>query len=220
MSRRTLNLNNELYRYLLAKSVREPGILTRLREETGKMPGGRMQIAPEQGQFMGLLIKLTGAVKALEIGVFTGYSALSVALALPEDGRLVAFDNDPEPLTIASRYFKEAGVEDKIQLHNVDATEGLTSLISDGQAESFDFAFIDADKENYERYFDAALTLVKTGGLIAVDNVLWSGRVADPDNTDPATLALRTFNEKRLFDRRIDISLVPIGDGLTLARKR
>ncbi len=220
MSRRTINLTNPLYRYLLDVSLREPELLADLRKETAKMPGARMQTAPEQGQFMQLLVRLTHAKRALEVGVFTGYSALSVALALPDDGQLTALDNDPEPAAIARRYFKKAGVDGKIDLRLGDAVPALDKLIADGMAGAYDFAFIDADKVNYETYFERALTLIRTGGLICIDNVLWGGRVADPKNKEADTDAIRAFNARLKSDLRVDISLLPIADGLTLAVKR
>lgn len=220
MSRRTLALDDPLYSYLLSVSLREPDVLRRLREETARHPEAAMQIAPEQGQFMGLLVRLLGARKCLEIGVFTGYSALAVALALPFDGRLVACDVSEEFTAIARRYWAEAGVDPIIRLHLAPALETLDGLLADGEGGTFDFAFIDADKVNYARYFERALELVRPGGLIVVDNVLWDGKVADAAVRDPDTTAIRALNESLLRDERIDLSLLPVGDGLTLARKR
>lgn len=220
MSRRTIGLDNRLYRYLTTVSLREPEVMAELRAETAKLPGARMQTAPEQGQFMALLVQLIGAVRTLEVGVYTGYSSLSVALALPEDGRVVALDNDPEATAVARRYWERAGVSHKIDLRLGDALPELDGLLAAGEAGRFDFAFIDADKVNYPHYYERALALLRPGGLIAVDNVLWSGRVADPDNRQEATEALRGFNLARRDDPRVDLSLVPIADGLTLARKR
>jgi caffeoyl-CoA O-methyltransferase len=220
MSRRTLTLDDPLYAYLLSVSLREPDVLRRLREETAGHPQAAMQIAPEQGQFMGLLARLISARKCLEIGVFTGYSALAVALALPFDGRLVACDVSEEFTAIARRYWQEAGVDPIIRLHLAPAIETLDGLLADGEGGTFDFAFIDADKVNYAGYFQRALELVRPGGLIVVDNVLWDGKVADATVRDPDTAAIRALNESLLRDERIDLSLLPIGDGLTLARKR
>lgn len=220
MSSRTIVLNDALYEYLLSVSLREPDVLCRLREETARMPQHNMQISPEQGQFMALLVELTGARKCLEVGTFTGYSALSVALALPEDGRLVACDISEEFTSRAKPYWEEAGVAGKIDLRLGPALETLDALIADGDSGAFDFAFIDADKVNYQGYFQRALDLIRTGGLILVDNVLWSGAVADPARDDDDTEAIRAFNKARAGDPRISLSLVPIGDGLTLARKR
>ncbi len=179
-----------------------------------------MQIAPEQGQFMALLIQLIGATKTLEIGVFTGYSSLCVALTLPPTGKIVACDVSEEFTAIARRYWQTAGVADKIDLRLAPALETLDQLLASGQAETFDFAFIDADKENYDRYYERSLQLVRPGGLIAIDNVLWSGEVADPQVHDNNTLAIRALNDKLHHDERVTLSLVPIADGLTLALKR
>lgn len=220
MSRRTLALDDPLYTYLLSVSLREPDVLRRLRAETAGHPQAAMQIAPEQGQFMGLLVRLLGARKCLEIGVFTGYSALAVALALPFDGRLVACDVSEEFTAIARRYWEEAGVDAIIRLHLAPAIETLDGLLADGEGGTFDFAFIDADKVNYAGYFERALELVRPGGLIVVDNVLWDGKVADATVSDSDTTAIRALNESLLSDERIDLSLLPVGDGLTLARKR
>ena len=220
MSNRTIVLNDALYEYLLSVSLREPDVLCRLREETAKMPQHNMQISPEQGQFIALLVELTGARKCLEVGTFTGYSTLSVALALPEDGQIVACDISEEFTSRAKPYWQEAGVAGKIDLRLGPALETLDALIADGESGAFDFAFIDADKVNYQGYFQRALDLIRRGGLILVDNVLWSGAVVDPARDDEDTEAIRAFNQARASDPRISLSLVPIGDGLTLARKR
>ena len=220
MANSTLGLENQLYDYLLSISLREPDILQQLREETAKHPMGMMQIAPEQGQFMEMLVQLMGATKTLEVGVFTGYSSLCVALALPSNGQIVACDVSEEYTAIARRYWEAAGVGNKIALHLGSAINTLDKLIAEGQTGTFDFAFIDADKENYEGYFERSLQLVRNGGLIVIDNVLWSGRVADPKVQDESTLAIRTFNDKLRNDPRVTLSVVPIGDGLTLALKR
>lgn len=220
MSRRSIVLTDALYEYLLSVSLREPELLARLRQETALQEMSRMQISPEQGQFMFLLLRLIGARRCLEIGVFTGYSSLVSALALPADGRIVACDISEEWTAIARRYWREAGVEPKIDLRIAPALETLDGLIEAGEAGRFDFAFIDADKESYLAYYERVLQLLRPGGLLAVDNVLWSGRVADPEVSDADTAALRHFNEALHRDERIDLSLVPIGDGLTLARKR
>jgi caffeoyl-CoA O-methyltransferase len=220
VSNRTISLDDRLYQYLLSVSLREQPVLRRLRQETSRLPNASMQIAPEQGQFMALLIKLTGARKVLEIGTFTGYSALTMALALPPNGRLVACDVSREWTTIAARYWAEAGVAARIDLRLAPALETTAMLLDAGEALTFDFAFIDADKERYADYYEAALLLLRPGGLIAVDNTLWNGRVANPAAQDADTLAIRAFNERLKDDLRIDLSLVPIGDGLTLARKR
>lgn len=220
MSRSHIQLTAELSDYLGRVSLRDNDILRRLREQTQPMEWGRMQISPEQGQFMQMLIRLTGAKKTLEVGVFTGYSSLSVALALPEDGRIIACDVSEEWTSIARRYWAEAGVDHKISLRLKPALESLKELLDAGEAGTFDFAFIDADKENYAAYYEAALALIRTGGLIGVDNVLWHGRVIDPAVQDSETVAIRAFNEKLHGDERIDLCMLPIGDGLTLARKR
>jgi caffeoyl-CoA O-methyltransferase len=220
MSKKTLNLDSHLYDYLLSVSLREPDILRQLREETARFPSAMMQIAPEQGQFMALLVQLMGATKTLEIGVFTGYSSLCVALALPPNGKIVACDVSEEYTAVARRYWEAAGVADKIDLRLAPALETLDALLAAGQVETFDFAFIDADKANYEGYYERSLQLIRPGGLIAIDNVLWSGRVADPQAQNNSTQALRALNEKLHHDERITLSMVPIADGLTLALKR
>ena len=219
MPKKTLGLDRQLYEYLLSVSVKESDVLQKLREETAKHPAAIMQIAPEQGQFMALLVQLLGAKKTLEIGVFTGYSSLVVALALPPEGKIVACDIDEESTAIARRYWQEAGVADKIDLRIAPALETLDNLIKEGQAGTFDFAFIDADKRNYHNYYEKALQLIRPGGLIAVDNVLWFGRVVDPQDDDKRTVAIRAFNQKLAQDERVKTSLVPIADGLTLALK-
>lgn len=220
MTNQTQGLEPHLYNYLLSVSLREPEILAQLRQETAQHPMARMQIAPEQGQFMALLVQLIGAKKTLELGVFTGYSSLLVALALPNDGKLVACDTSDEFTAIARRYWQQAGVANKIDLHIAPALETLDSLLGAGEAETFDFAFIDADKSNYDAYYERSLQLVRPGGLIAIDNVLWSGRVADPQVQDNRTRKIRAFNEKLHQDQRISLSLIPIADGLTLALKK
>lgn len=220
MSTKTITLTESLHHYLLSISLREPPILTRLREETAQHPLANIQIAPEQGQFMALLVRLMGVKKYLELGVFTGYSALSVALALPPDGKLIACDVNEEWTSIARRYWQEAGVAHKIALRIAPALETLDKLLANGEAGSFDFVFIDADKENYANYYERSLELVRHGGLIVIDNVLWSGRVADPNEQDMDTVAIRRFNTKLHFDERIALSMLPLADGLTLAYKR
>lgn len=220
MSTRTFTLSDELYAYLLSASLREPEILRRLREETATHPRAGMQIAPEQGQFMALLVTLMGARKCLEIGVFTGYSSLCVALALPPEGRITACDVSAEWTATARRYWAQAGVAEKIELRLAAAIDTLDALIRTGHSGSYDFAFIDADKESYLSYYERCLTLLRPGGLIAVDNTLWSGKVADSNNEDTDTVALRRFNSTLRDDERILLSLIPIGDGLTLAIKK
>lgn len=221
MSNRTLNLNASLYEYLVTNTVREPGILRRLREETAAMPEHNMQIAPEQGRFMALLAQLLDARRYLEIGTFTGYSSLAVALAMPEDGEIIACDVSKDYTAVARRYWEEAGVADRIDLRIAPALETLKDLLhDDDESRDFDFAFIDADKANYNDYYEKCLDLLRPGGLIALDNTLWGGKVADPAVTDKDTVALRKLNEQLYADERIDLCMVPIGDGLTLCRKR
>lgn len=220
MSKQSLGLDDRLYNYLLSVSLREPEILRQLRQETNNHPSALMQISPEQGQFMALLVQLLGAKKTLEVGVFTGYSSLSVALTLPPDGKIIACDVSEEYTAIARRYWQKAGVADKIDLHIAPALETLDRLLADKQAETFDFAFIDADKVNYEEYYERSLQLVRPGGLIAIDNVLWGGKIADTQIQDSSTLAIRALNQKLHHDERVTLSLIPIGDGLTLALKR
>ena len=220
MSKQSLELDNRLYEYLLSVSLREAEVLTKLRQETSQHSASIMQISPDQGQFMALLIKLLGATKTLDIGVFTGYSSLVVALALPEHGKVIACDRDPQATAIARRYWQEAGVAHKIELHLAPALETLDKLIADGESGSFDFAFIDADKRNYSNYYERALTLIRPGGIVAIDNVLWFGSVADPQDTDKRTIAIREFNQKLHQDSRVDISMLAIADGLTLALKK
>jgi predicted O-methyltransferase YrrM len=220
MSTKTITLTESLHHYLLSVSLREPPILARLREETAQHPLANLQIAPEQGQFMALLVRLMEAKKCLELGVFTGYSALSVALALPPDGKLIACDVNEEWTSMARRYWQEAGVAHKIALRIAPALETLDKLLANGETGSFDFIFIDADKENCVNYYERSLELVRHGGLIVIDNVLWSGRVADPNEHDMDTVAIRRFNTKLHFDERIALSMLPLADGLTLAYKR
>jgi predicted O-methyltransferase YrrM len=220
VSSRSLNLDARLYDYLQRVSLREAPVLQRLRAETGRLPLAVMQISPEQGQFMALLVRLIGARRCLEVGTFTGYSALACALALPPDGEVVALDINEEWTSIGRRYWSEAGVADRVRLILGPAGDSLRQLLRDGQGGTFDFMFIDADKPGYADYVEQGCLLLRPGGLIAIDNVLWSGLVADPDNSDPDTLALRRLNESLRDDARFDLSMVPIGDGLTLLRKR
>lgn len=220
MSTRTITIDDRLYDYMLSHSLREPGILRRLREETAAMPNGGMQISPEQGQFMQLLVKLMGAKRYIEIGTFTGYSSLAVALALPADGEVVCCDVSEEFTDVARRYWQEAGVADRVTLKIAPALETLDAMIEAGRTEAFDFCFIDADKENYVAYFERVLPLLRQGGLIGFDNVLWGGDVADPEAKGHSLRGIRAINEALKDDQRVDISMLPIGDGLTLARKR
>jgi caffeoyl-CoA O-methyltransferase len=213
-------VNDDLHQYILDHSVREPEVLARLRAETSRQPYATMQIGPEQGQLMALLAKLTNAKRCIEIGVFTGYSALVVALALPDDGKIVACDVNEEWTSIGRRYWKEAGVDHKIDLRLQPALRTLDSLLAAGESGSYDFAFIDADKPNYDAYYERVLQLLRPGGLMLIDNVLWSGKVADPEAKDADTIAFKKLNAKLHQDPRIDVSLLGIGDGVTLARKR
>ncbi len=219
MSRRTLHVDDALYRYLLDRSLREHPAQLALREATAAHPHAGMQISPEQGQFMALLVKLLSARRTIEIGVFTGYSALSVALALPDDGTLLACDISDEYTRVGRPFWERAGVAGKIDLQLGPAIATLDARLAAGEAGQYDFAFIDADKQGYDAYYERCLRLLRAGGLIAIDNTLWSGKVAHPAG-DADTVALQALNAKLHDDARIDLSLLPIGDGLTLARKR
>jgi predicted O-methyltransferase YrrM len=215
-----LTIGDELWEYMRRVTLREPELLERLREETARYPNSSCQISAEQGQFMGLLMHLIGARRTIEIGVYTGYSALSVALALPDDGRIIACDINEEWTSIARRYWREAGVDGKIDLRLAPALATLDGLISSGQGNQFDFVFIDADKTNYANYYERALVQLRPGGLIAVDNVLWYGRVIDSSFDDPDTRAIRAFNQQLRSDDRVWLSMLPVRDGLTLACKK
>ncbi|NDJ18220.1 methyltransferase domain-containing protein [Myxacorys almedinensis A] len=219
-SGKSLGLSDHLSVYLQSTSLREHESLAQLRQETEQHPFGIMQTPPEEGQFIALLIQLIGAKKTLEVGVFTGYSTLAVALALPPDGKIIACDISEEDTAIARRYWQKAGVAHKIDLHLAPALSTLDRLLAEGSANTFDFAFIDADKQNYDNYYERLLQLVRPGGLIAIDNVLWAGRVADPANQEAETTAIRSLNQKIHHDSRVVISLLPIADGLTLAMKK
>ena len=220
MKNKSIQLDDTLYKYLLSASLREPVVLQQLREETANHPYGGMQIAPEQGQFMALLVELIGAQRVLEIGVFTGYSSTCMALALPPDGRLMALDLSAEYTGIARRYWQLAGVADKIELRLGPALASLDRLIEDGASDSFDLAFIDADKGHYAAYYERSLRLLRPGGLLLIDNVLWGGKVADPLVEDDDTQAIRALNRIIHTDERVTEVLLPVADGLTLARKR
>ena len=219
MSSRPVAMNDALYEYLHRVSLRESGPQRRLREETAALEFSGMQISPEQGQLMRMLAGISGARRAIEVGVFTGYSALCVALALPEDGELIACDVSEEWTAIARRYWGEAGVAGKFRLEIAPAGETLEALIAGGRAGDFDIAFIDADKTNYDLYYERCLELLRPGGLVLIDNVLWGGAVADDNDTSEDTVALRALNEKLKDDSRIELCMLPVGDGLTLARK-
>lgn len=220
MTNRSFSLSQGLYDYLLSVSLRDHEVLRDLRAETASNPMARMQIAPEQGQLMALLVRVGGFRRCIEVGVFTGYSSLSVAQALPDDGYLLACDIRQDWTDIARRYWQRAGVDHKIDLQIAPALETLTQRLDAGEAETYDFAFIDADKRGYIDYYEACLQLLRPGGLIAMDNTLWSGRVIDPQDQENGTKAIRAFNLHVAADKRIELSLVPIADGLTLCRKR
>jgi len=220
MSRSSFLLPEGLAAYYAEVAVRETPLFAELRRETAQMPQAVMQIAPEQGQLLAMLVRLLGARRCIEVGVFTGYSALTVASALPEDGELLACDVSEEWCAIARRYWQKAGVDRKIRLVLAPAAQTLERELAAGKAGAYDFAFIDADKASYLGYYEHCLKLLRTGGLIAVDNTLWSGRVADPTIRDADTVALRAFNDFVGRDARVDLCLVPIADGLTLLRKR
>ncbi|KAL6659323.1 hypothetical protein ACP70R_003363 [Stipagrostis hirtigluma subsp. patula] len=216
--RKQLGMTPQLYEYLLA-NVREHPILRELREETAAMGGSQLQVSPAQAQLLAMLVQILGARRCIEVGVFTGYSSLAVALALPESGLLVACERDERCLEVAKKYYQRAGVAHKIDVKHALAADSLRSLLDSGEASSYDFAFVDADKRMYEEYYELLLKLVRVGGLIVMDNVLWYGRVADPLVDDKKTISIRNFNKKILDDKRVDISMVPIGDGMTICRK-
>ncbi|KAF8712918.1 hypothetical protein HU200_028699 [Digitaria exilis] len=216
--RKQLGMTPPLYDYLHA-NVREHPVLRELREETATMSGSQMQVSPAQAQLLAMLVQILGAQRCIEVGVFTGYSSLAVALALPESGRLIACERDGRCLEVAKKYYQRAGVAHKIDVRHALAVDSLRSLLDCGEASSYDFAFVDADKRMYEEYFELLLKLVRVGGLIVMDNVLWYGRVADPLVDDKKTISIRNFNKKVFEDERVDISMVPIGDGMTICRK-
>lgn len=220
MTGKTIQMDDTLYDYLLRVSLREAPLWKKLREETGRLTMARMQIAPEQGQFMALLTRLLNVRMALEVGVFTGYSSLCVAAAMADDGRLIACDTSEEWTSIAQRYWEAAGVAQRIDLRLAPALQTLDALLADGQGGRFDLVFIDADKSNYDAYYECALQLLRSGGLMLIDNVLWSGQVADPSRQDEDTRALRALNTKIHADERVDVSMLPVADGLSLVRKR
>jgi len=216
----TTGLNPELYKYILSVSLRDPEVLQRLKEETSKHELAEMQTAVDEAQFMSLLIKMMNAKMALEVGVFTGYSSLTVALALPEDGKLIACDVSEEFTNVAKKYWKEAKVDHKVDLRIAPGVETLDKLIAEGRSGTFDFAFIDADKPNYDNYYERILQLLRVGGVILFDNVLWHNKIIDDTNQEDTTVALRKLNAKLHKDERVDISMLSIGDGVTIVRKR
>lgn len=220
MSRDTINLTHDLSDYIRRVGIREDADLAALREETAHHRYATMQIAPEQGAFMALLVRMLGARKTLEVGVFTGYSAMAVAKAMGPEGKVLALDVSEEFTAVAQRHWAKAGVADRIELRLKPAADSLHALVASGATDTFDFAFIDADKANYDTYYEHALKLVRRGGLIAIDNVLWDGKVIDPSDQTADTAAIRALNEKIHGDKRVDAALVPIGDGLTLALRR
>jgi len=220
MANHTLTLDDRLYDWLIGHTLREPAYLGRLREETARMSERNMQIAPEQGQFMTLLVELLGARRAIEVGTFTGYSSVCIARAMGPAGRLVCCDVSEEYTGVARRYWAEAGLADRIKLELGPALATLDAMLKNGGADQYDFAFIDADKTNYDGYYERLLQLVRRGGLIAIDNMLWDGAVADPKDQSEDTVAIRRLNDKIHADERVSASLVPIGDGLVLARRR
>lgn len=217
MSRTPIDLTPDLYNYLLSILPEEHSVLVELREETSDHPNANMQVSPEQGRFLALLVQLTGARSVLEIGTFTGYSTLWMALALPPHGKIITCDIDERAPAIGRKYWKKAGVEDRIELRSGRASDSLDLLLAQGEERNFDIAFIDADKESYIGYYEYALKLVRPGGLILVDNVLWSGKVIDPEVKDVDTEAIRRFNEYVKSDTRVTVSVLPVADGLTLA---
>jgi predicted O-methyltransferase YrrM len=220
MSTKTIGLSDELAAYVVAMGVREPDVLRRLREETAALPQSGMQVSPEQGALLAMLVELMGARWCLEVGTFTGYSSTAMALALPEDGRLLCCDVSDEWTSIARRAWAEAGVDGKVELRIQPALTTLDELLEDGHGGRFDLAFLDADKVTYDDYYERLLQLVRPGGLIAIDNVLWSGAVLDEDTDDASTLALQALNAKLAVDERISVCLLPVADGVTLARRR
>lgn len=215
-----VELTDALQDYIADVSPTEPDVLRELRRRTDELPLRLMQISPEQGQFLNVLVRALGVKRTIEVGVFTGYSLVSTALALPEGGTVVGCDDSPEWTAIAMEFCERAGVADKVDMRIGDATATLTELVASGAAGTYDFVFIDADKQNYETYFELALTLLRTGGLVVVDNVLWHGAVIDESVQDEETVALRAFNRKFTDDKRVDLSLLPFADGLTFAVKR
>jgi predicted O-methyltransferase YrrM len=219
LSNRTLSIDDRIYNYLCDISIKEPELLRQLRQETAQIEYSVMQISPEQGQFMSLLIKLMAASRAIEIGTYTGYSSICIASAMPADGKLICTDISPQWTSIAEKYWAKAGLENKIDLFSQPAEQTLQMLLDDGTQRTFDFIFIDADKQNYIKYYEMGLSLLRKGGIIAVDNTLWSGAVADPENDEPGTRAIRRFNEMLKQDGRVSHSLLTIGDGLTLILK-
>lgn len=218
-NKQVITITPRLYDYILT-NVREPEILRQLREETANMRGSQMQVSPEQAQLLAMLVQILGAERCIEVGVYTGYSSLAIALVLPESGYLVACERDSKSLEVAKRYYKQAGVAHKVDVKHGLASDALKSLILNGESGSYDFAFVDADKRMNQEYFELLLQLVRTRGVIVIDNVLWHGKVADPLVNDARTVSIRNFNKNIMEDKRVSISMVPIGDGITICRKR
>lgn len=218
-NKQVVTVTPHLYDYILT-NVREPRILRQLREETASLAGSMMQVSPDEAQLLAMLVQILGAERCIEVGVYTGYSSLAVALILPESGRLVACERDSKSLEVAKKYYKLAGVSHKVDVKHGLAADILRSLIQNGEACSYDFAFVDAEKRMYQEYFELLLQLVRVGGVIVIDNVLWHGKVADPLVNDPKTVSIRNFNKNIMEDKRVSISMVPIGDGITICRKR
>ncbi len=219
MSNTTIQIDDKIYKYLLSVSLKEHKALKKLREVTLSMPGSRMQIAPDQGQFMGMIVKMIGAKKLLEIGTYTGYSSMVCAMAM-KSGQIITLDNDPIATEVAKRFWKEGEVDHLIDLRLGQALDSLNQLIEEKHSSSFDFIFIDADKANYQNYYELCLELLTPNGIIIFDNVLWSGAVADMDDKSKNTITLRDLNEILFNDQRIDLSMIPVGDGLTIVRKK
>jgi len=220
MANQSIGLNTDLYDYLLSTGVREPDILQQLRAATDKEEMSVMRSAPEQGQFMAMLLRLMGAKRVLEIGAYTGYATLWMALALPDDGSIISCDISKQWASVGQRFWAAARVEHKIDLRLQPALDTLQALLAEDAQESFDFAFIDADKVNYQVYFEACLQLIRPGGLIVIDNVLWGGSIIDMENREESTEAIRIFNQRLHEDQRVDIVMLPVADGITLAQKR
>jgi predicted O-methyltransferase YrrM len=220
MARTSIGISDELHEYVIRHGVREPAIFRRLREETAGLPQATMQIAPDQGAFLAMLVGLIEAKRCIELGTFTGYSSLAVALAMPPEGRIVCCDVSDEWTSIARRYWAEAGVSDRVDLRLGPALATLDELIAGGAAGTFDFAFIDARKSEYPDYHERIVQLLRPGGLAVYDNVLWGGAVIDESQNDPDTLGIRRLNERIGLDQRVEVSMLPFADGLTLARKR
>jgi predicted O-methyltransferase YrrM len=220
MANRTIGISDELAAYVVERGTREPEVLARLREETAALPQHGMQIAPEEGAFLAMLVELTGARRCLEVGTFTGYSSLAVALALPDDGSIVCCDVSEEWTSMARRYWDQAGVSSRIDLRIAPASDTLDRLLADGGESTYDFAFVDADKTGYDGYYERLLRLVRPGGLIVFDNMLWGGRVLEQDSDDEDTRAIQALNARLAADERISLCLLPLADGVTLARIR